>query len=89
MNTSIAASSESSVNLEDDKAHESFQDVTKERAQAEVSNLVVLATGVDGDEVVVILGWRDPEIGMITPAPMRRVPGDKNFTVSPSVGAYL
>lgn len=89
MNTSVVASSEANLSLDDDKSHESFAAITKEKAQAEVSNLVVLATGVDGDDVVIVLGWRDPEAGTITPAPMHRVDGKENFTVSPSVGAYL
>lgn len=89
MNTSIAASSEANLTLDDDESHEGFRSVTKEKAQAEVSNLVVLATGVDGDDVVIVLGWRDPAAGTITPAPMHRVAGEENFTVSPSVGAYL
>ena len=50
---------------------------------------MLLATGVDGDDVVIVLGWRDPEMGMITPAPMHRVEGRNVFTISPSVGAYL
>ena len=89
MNTAVAASAESNLTLEDEESHESFKAITKESAEAEVSNLVVLATGVDGDEVVVILGWRDPSAGTITPAPMHRVEGAGNFTISPSVGAYL
>ena len=91
LNTAIEAMAESRMTLNDDESHESFYAITKERAQAEVSNLTVLATGVDYEknEVVFILGWRNPDMGMITPIPMRRVEGEKNLTVSPSVGAYL
>jgi hypothetical protein len=91
LNTEIEAMSESRMTLNDDESHESFKAITKERAQAEVSNLTVLATGVDYEknEVVFILGWRNPDMGMITPIPMRRVEGEKNLTISPSVGAYL
>ena len=91
LNTAIEAMAESRMTLNDDESHESFNAITKERAQAEVSNLTVLATGVDYEksEVVFVLGWRNPDMGMITPIPMRRVEGEKNLTVSPSVGAYL
>ena len=89
MNTSVASIAEMRQHESDGLSHEEFNSVNKEDAQAEVSNLVVLATGVDGDEVVIILGWRAPDIGTITPAPMRRVAGERNLTISPSVGAYL
>ena len=89
MNTSVASIAEMRQHESDGLSHEEFNSVNKEDAQAEVSNLVVLATGVDGDEVVIILGWRTPDIGTITPAPMRRVAGERNLTISPSVGAYL
>lgn len=89
MKTSIEVKSESSQSLLDDELHKEISDHMHEYAQAEISNLMVLATGVDGDEVVIILGWRDPDVGMITPAPMRRVAGEENLTISPSVGAYL
>ena len=89
MNTTISAESDLVASIEDNESHESFRERTKVSAQAEVSNLVVVATGVDKDEVVIILGWRDPSMGTITPAPMHRVEGWENFTVSPSVGAYL
>jgi hypothetical protein len=91
LNTAIEASAESRMTEEDEVFHNSFKSITRERAQAEVSNLTVLATGVDYEksEVVFILGWRNPDMGMITPIPMRRVEGEKNLTISPSVGAYL
>lgn len=86
---SISAETETSSIANDDDFHATYKNITRESAQSEVSNLVVVATGVDGDEVVFILGWRNPDAGTITPAPMHRVPGKENFTVSPSVGAYL
>ena len=89
LGTSISASTESTSSEVDDESHQSFSSSQKEKAEAEVSNLVVLATGVEGDDVVIVLGWRSPDLGMITPAPMHRVEGAGNFTVSPSVGAYL
>ena len=89
ISTSVSAESEAATIANDGDAHDTFKNITRETAQSEVSNLVVIATGVDGDEVVFILGWRNPDAGTITPAPMHRVPGKENFTVSPSVGAYL
>lgn len=89
MSTSVSAETETATLANDDDVHETFKNITRETAQSEVSNLVVIATGVDGDEVVFILGWRNPDAGTITPALMHRVPGKENFTVSPSVGAYL
>ena len=89
LGTSISAVTQKTASEVDDVFHQSFSSENKEKAEAEVSNLVVLATGVDGEDVVIVLGWRDPDLGMITPAPMHRVEGAGNFTVSPSVGAYL
>ena len=89
MSTSVSAETETSSIANDDDFHKTYKNITRETAQSEVSDLVVIATGVDGDEVVFILGWRNPDAGTITPAPMHRVPGKENFTVSPSVGAYL
>lgn len=89
MNMTISAQSDLVASIEDNESHESFRERTKISAQAEVSNLVVVATGVDKDEVVFVLGWRDPSMGTITPAPMRRVADHDNFIISLSVGAYL
>ncbi len=89
LGTSISAVTQQTASEVDDEFHQSFLSENKEKAEAEVSNLVVLATGVDGEDVVIVLGWRSPDLGMITPAPMHRVEGASNFTVSPSVGAYL
>jgi len=89
LGTSISAVTQQKASEVDDEFHQSFSSENKEVAEAEVSNLVVLATGVDGEDVVIVLGWRSPDLGMITPAPMHRVEGGGNFTVSPSVGAYL
>ena len=89
LKSSIKYRGDEEVKLVNDEASESHQFRTSEEAEAEVSNLIVLATGIDGDEVVFILGWRDPRIGTISPAPMHRVTGEQNLTVSSSVGAYL
>ena len=86
--TSIEVES-SKISLEDGRSDERFKSVSRARSKADVSNLVTIATGVDGDEVVMILGWRDPEAGNITPSPMCRMSGFENFILSPSVGAYL
>ena len=89
LGTSISSVTQQTASEVDDVSHQSFLSENKEKAEAEVSNLVVLATGVDGEDVVIVLGWRNPDLGMITPAPMHRVEGAGNFTVSPSFGAYL
>lgn len=89
MNTTVSDETSSEKSLEDDEFHSSIKSKTSMSAKADVKNLVIIATGVDGDEAVMILGWRDPEAGNITPAPMHRVSGTGNLTLSPSVGAYL
>jgi hypothetical protein len=68
---------------------------TRENAEAQLSNLLVVAIGLsryqDGhEEVVHILGWRDPAYGgTIVPQKMVPVEDNANLTISPSIGAYL
>lgn len=65
-----------------------YSEVSVVKAEEEVSNLILVALGRDGDECVVILGWRDPRGGSIAPAQMTTIPG-MELTISPTVGDYL
>lgn len=95
LSTSVQSKSELSMSEVDGEAHANFSMNTRENAEAQLSNLFVVATGVnrnrDGnEEVVYILGWRDPAYGgTIIPEKMIRVEGNDNLTISPSIGAYL
>jgi hypothetical protein len=50
--------------------------------------MVQLAEGVDGEEVVLIMGWRSPhrKISSILPSKSYK---SKDFFVSPSIGFFL
>lgn len=74
---------------DDERSHSSFSSETQSRAQAEVSNFVLLAKGIHNDEVVVIMGWRNPCLGNVTGSIPRSVAGEQNLDVSSSFGAYL
>ena len=58
-------------------------------SRVKVDDPVLLAHGVHNDHVVVILGWRDPELGNVTVVSPQKVDGEQNIEVSPSLGAYL
>ena len=95
LSTSVQSKSQMSVSEVDGEVHGDFSTATRESAEAKVSNLFVVATGLyrtktGDDEVVYILGWRDPAYGgTIVPEKMIRIDGNANLTISPSVGAYL
>ena len=89
MNTEVTSETTKKESEDDDQFHSSFSSITSSRAKADVSNLVLLAKGIYNDEVVVILGWRDPALGNVTVVSPQKVDGEQNVEVSSSFGAYL
>ena len=74
---------------EDDQFHSSFSSIVSSSAKADLSNLVLLVSGIYNDYVIVILGWRDPALGNVPVALPKKVDGELNIDVSSSFGAYL
>lgn len=89
MNTTVSAETSSAKSLEDDEFHSSVKAVMTAKAKADVSNLVLLAKGIYNDDIVVILGWREPGLGNVTVVSPQKVDGEQNVEVSSSFGAYL
>lgn len=89
MSTEVLSETTKKESEEDEQFHSSYSSVTSSRAKADVSNLVLLAKGICNDDVVVILGWRDPALGNVTVVSPQKVDGEQNIEVSPAFGAYL
>ena len=89
MNTEVSSETTKKESEEDDQFHSSFSSIMSSRAKADVSNLVLLAKGIYNDDVVVILGWREPALGNVTVVSPQKVDGEQNVEVSSSIGAYL
>ena len=95
LSSSVQANSQVSMSEVAGEVRENFSANTSDNAKAKLSDLFVVATGLnrnkDGDqEVVYILGWRDPAYGgTIVPAKMIPVEGNATLSISPSIGAYL
>lgn len=89
MNTEVSSETIKKESEEDDQFHSSFSSITSARAKADVSNLVLLAKGIYNDDVVVILGWRDPALGNVPVVSPKKIDGEQNIEVSPAFGAYL
>ncbi len=89
MNTEVSDEATRKESEDDEQSHSSFSSVTSSRAKADVSNLVLLAKGIYNDDVVVILGWREPGLGNVTVVSPKKVESEQNVEVSSSFGAYL
>lgn len=89
MSTEVSDETTRRESEDDEQSHSSFSSVTSSRAKADVSNLVLLAKGICNDDVVVILGWRDPGLGNVSVVSPKKAEGGQDVEVSPSFGAYL
>lgn len=87
--TFIDSVTRSEVELQNGESFEAFKDRVEAVSKMTLNNMVLLARCVKEDEVVVVLGWRDPELGTPIPGELEEVDGDLPMEISPAVGAYL